>query len=286
MQKVAVITDSIACLPREFIEQYKIKIIPINLYAGGKIYKDGVDITPSQAYELFLKDPESFKTSAPSPNDCLEAFREASKHGKDILCVTVSIKLSMVFNSSLEAKELAKTELPKTNIEIMDSLTATASEGLVALAAARAAAEGKNLAEVIGATKKVRDKVGALLLLDTIRHVYRSGRIPKIASQAGSLLHIRPVLAISEVVHFAGAVRNREQGIKRILHMMGDKVGQRPAHIAVMHAYAPDEAERLMKLVSSEFNCAEVWLTECSPVIGYALGTGTLGLAFYTEDTR
>ena len=284
MPKVAIITDSIACLTREMVEQYRIEIIPINFYAGGKLYKDWVDITPSEAYELFLKDPESFKTSAASPEDCLNAYRKASKRAKDIVCVTVSVKLSTVYNVAQEAKELAKTELPDTSIEVVDSWTATPAEGFIALATARAAAAGKNLAEVVSTANEMRDKVSCIVLLDTIRHVYRSGRIPKIASQLGSILNIRPILTVSGTVHFVSAVRNRKHGIERILQMMRDKVGQSPVHVAVFHAYAPDEAERLKERVSTEFNCAELWLSEFSPVMGYACGTGTVGLAFYTED--
>jgi fatty acid-binding protein DegV len=65
---------------------------------------------------------------------------------------------------------------------------------------------------------------------------------------------------------------------------MREKVGQRPEHVAVMHVYAQKEAEKLKERVSSEFNCTELWLTEFSPLMGYACGTGTLGLAFYQED--
>ena len=284
MQKVAVVTDSIACLTRELVEQYGIQIIPINFYAGGKLYKDWVDITPSEAYELFLKDPESFKTSAASPGDCLNAYRNASKQAKNIVCITVSNKLSAVYTVALEAKELAKTELPQVSIEVLDSHTATPAEGFVALAAARAAAEGKDLAEVVSASKEMIDRVSCVVFLDTIRHVYRSGRIPKIASQVGSILNIRPILTVSGAVHFVSAVRNRKHGTERILQMMRDKVGQSPVHVAVMHAYAPDEAEKLKERVLAEFNCAELWLTEFSPIMGYACGTGTVGLAFYTED--
>jgi len=283
MQKVAIVTDSIACLTRELVEQYGIEIIPVNFYAGGKLYKDWVDITPSEAYELFLKDPESFKTSAASPGDCLKAYRGASKRAKDIHCITVSLKLSTVYNAAQEAKELVKTELPQVSIEVLDSQTATAAEGIVALAAARAAAEGKDLAETISAAKEMKDKVSCFVFLDTIRHVYRSGRIPKVASQVGSILNIKPILTVSGKVHFTGAVRNRKHGIDRILQMMRDKVGQSPVHVAVMHAYALDEAERLKERVEAEFNCAESWLSEFSPVMGYTCGTGTLGLAFYTE---
>ena len=69
----------------------------------------------------------------------------------------------------------------------------------------------------------------------------------------------------------------------RLLKMMRGKVGLDPVHVAVMHAYALDEAEKLKERVSAEFNCAELWITEFSPVMGYACGTGTLGLAFYSE---
>jgi DegV family protein with EDD domain len=254
--------------------------------SGGKIYRDWVDITPSEAYKLFLADPDSFNTSAASPEDCLLAFREASKNADDILYVTVSAKLSTMYNAALDAREMAKKELPETSIEIIDSLTATPAEGMVALAAARAAKEGKSFAEVIITAEEIRDKVNAIVFLDTIRHVYRSGRIPKIASQLGSALNIKPILTVSGMVHFTGMVRSRKQGIERMLDMMKNKVNSRPVHVGVTHAYAPEEAEKLMDRVAAEFNCIEIWLSEFSPVMGYACGTGTVGISFYTEEQK
>ena len=284
MRNVTVITDSISCLPPDMVARYQMQILPINLYFGDKVYKDWVDITPNEAYELFLKDPKRFATSAPSPGYCFEAFREASQRARDILVVAVSSKLSMVYESAQVAREQARTELPGTNIEIFDSCMATAAEGFVALAAARAAEAGGNVSEAVKAAEEMRDKIGVLILLDTIRHVYRSGRIPKVASQAGSILNIRPILTIYRTVNFAGVVRNKEKGVERLLRAMRKKVGQKPLHVAVMHAYALDEAERLKERISSEFNCSELWLSEFSPVMGYATGTGTLGVAFYGEE--
>ncbi len=98
------------------------------------------------------------------------------------------------------------------------------------------------------------------------------------------MLNIKPILTSSSgLVRFAGAVRNREHGINRILQMLRNKVGQSLVHVAVMHAYAQAEAKKLMERISSEFNCAELWLTEFSPLMGYATGTGSLGFAFYKE---
>ncbi len=284
MRRVAVITDSIACLPPEMLEHYRIQVLPIYLYFGEKVYRDSVDITPSEAYQLFQQDPERFTTSAPSPGDCMEAYRQASKQAEGILVVTISSRLSAVNQSALIAQEQAQKELPGTAIEVIDSYQATASEGFVALAGARAAEEGKSLPEVVKVAEEVRDNVSAVLFLDTIRYVYRSGRIPKVASQAGSVLNLKPILTVYKTVHFSGVVRSREAGIQRVLGAMQSRVGKSPVHVAVMHAYAPEEAEKLRERIAGEFNCAELWLSEFSPVMGYACGTGTVGAAFYTDD--
>jgi DegV family protein with EDD domain len=233
---------------------------------------------------MFLQDPESFKTSPASPGHYLEAYREATKRAKNILCITLSSKISTGYDVACAAKEQAKSELPEALIKVMDSQNVIAAEGFIALAAAKVAMQGKNLAEVEKAAEEVRDKATFLVLLDTIQHVYRTGRIPKVASQIGSMLNVKPILTSSSgLVRFQGMVRNREKGIKHMLEILKDRIGQSPVHVAVMHAYALDEAERLMERISSEFNCAELFITEFSPVMGYATGTGTLGFAFYKD---
>ncbi len=283
-KQVAVITDSISCLTKELIEQYDIVIVPIRLLVQGKVYRDSVDITPSEAYEAFLQDPEKFTTSPSAPGHYLEAYREASKKAKSVVCVTLSSLLSTGYDMARIAMEDARIELPETRIEVIDSENVTAAEGFIALAVARAAAEGKDLAESVKAAEVIKDKVRFLAFLDTIRYVYRTGRIPKVASNVGSMLSIKPILTNSSGrIRFAGAVRSRERGIEKLLKMMRGKVGQRPAHVAVMHAYAPDEAEMLKERISSEFECAELWISEFTPVMGYATGTGTLAVAYYVD---
>jgi len=281
---VAVVTDSIANLTPKMVEQYRIEIVPIMLLIQGKIYRDGVDISPAEAYKLFLQDPERFNTSPAAPGHYLEAYREASKRAKNIFCTTLSSKLSTGYQVACVAKEQARTELPEIRVEVMDSKNVIAAEGFVALAAARAAEEGKNLAEVVKSAEEVSDKVTFLALLDTIRHVYRTGRIPKVASQIGSMLNVRPILTSSSgLIRFKGVVKSREQGVSRLIGILKEKVGKSPVHVAVMHAFAPEEAERLKERVFSEFVCSELFITEFSPVMGYATGTGTLGLAFYQD---
>lgn len=283
MSKVAIVADTIACLTREMVERYGIGLVPVNILFEGRVYREWVDITPSEAYRFLEKDPEQFTTSPASPLEYLEVYRQVSRIAESILCITVSSKLSTAYDMAKTAKQQAEEEMPRTNIKLLDSQTATAAEGLIVLAAARAAAEGKGLAEVIEAAERVREKVNVILLMETIRYIYRTGRIPKVASRIGSALNVKPILTISGVVRFAGVARTKQRGLDRILQMMREKVGAKAVHVAVMHADALEEGERLRERVSSEFDCTELWLTELSPVIGYALGPGVLALAFYAE---
>lgn len=283
MVNIAIVTDSVACLTKELVEQYGIEIIPITILAGGKVYRDWLDISPSQAYELVLRDPNSFKTAPATPEECLEVIHNASQKAKNILCVIVSSQISALWSMVKIASEKARTALPDARIEVLDSATATSAEGFIALAAARAAEAGRSFDEVIETAEQMRSRVHTLVLLDTVRYVYRSGRVPKIAAQAASMLNIRPIFTVYGKVNFATAVASRKHGIERLIKMVREKVGQNPVHCAVMHAYAPEEAQKLKDRIASEFNTIELWVSEFSPVMGYATGTGTLGVAFYIE---
>lgn len=283
--RVAVVTDSIACIPRDLQDKYHISVIPLNFYANGRVYKDGIDVTPSEAYKLFLKDPETFKTSGASPQDCVEAYSAAARQGNDVLSVILSSKLSAIYTTAESARKQVQKEFAGICVTVLDSCTAAAAEGLIALAAARVAETGKSLSEVTTAAEKVRDKVKIIAYMDTVRYIYRSGRIPRIASVAGSMLKIRPLFTFrGGTPRFAGAVRSKSAGIERLLESMNSQVGGKPVHVAVMHVYAEDDAFRMKEKVTKDFNCVELWLTEFSPLMGYACGTGTLGLAFYPED--
>jgi len=285
VNKVTIVTDSIACLPRELVEQYRIRVVPVNVLFDGKVYRDSIDISPAEIYRMLEKAPELFTTSPPSPGQFLEVYRELSGQAESILCIAISAKLSTLYDAAQVAKGLAEQEHIGTGIEVLDSQTAAAGEGFVVLAAARAAAEGKSLAEVIDAAERVRERVIVFGLLDTIRYIHRTGRIPKMAALIGSVLNIKPIFAISSgAVHFAGVTRTRNKGIERLIRMMRKKAGTNPLHVAVMHGSVPEEAERLKERVSSQFDCAEIWLTEFTPIMGYAAGAGVLAFAFYTES--
>ena len=284
--KVAIVTDTTACIPREQLEEYAIELVPIELIFGDKAYRDGIDISPAEFYAL-LKQAEKLPTTSGSlPGPFLEAYCKASQRASSILCITISTKFSGMFNSARLAIGMAKEALPNVTIEVLECSTAAVGQGLVVLAAAKAAALGKSLAEVVDTARSVMQRVNLFATLDTLHYLVKGGRVPKVAALASSLLKIKPIFTVSDgEAHLVTNARTNPGAMKRILKIMGQKVvkGQ-PLHAAVMHADAPDRAITLRNQISSRFDCAELFITEFTPVMGVHTGPGVIGVAFYSGD--
>ncbi len=284
--KVVIVTDTTACIPREQVEKYGIELVPVEIIFGDKVYRDGIDITPDQFYALLRQAEKLPTTSGSLPDPFLDAYREASKRAASILCITLPARLSGMCNSAQLAKEMAKEALPNVVIEVLDCGTAAAAQGLVVLAAARDAASGGSLTKVIETARNVMQQVNLFATLDTLYYLVKGGRVPKAAALVGSLLKIKPIFTVSDgMAHPVTNPRTTAGAIKRILKIMEQKIvrGQ-PLHVAVMHADALDRAIILRNQISSQFDCAELFITEFTPVMGAHTGPGLIGIAFYTGD--
>ncbi len=284
--RVAIVTDTTACIPREQVEKFAIELVPIELIFGDKVYRDGIDISPSEFYAL-LRQVEKFPTTSGSlPGPFLEAYRRPSRDVTGILCITESSRFSGMYNSAQIAAGMAKEVLSGVVIEVLECTTAAAGQGLVVLAAAEAAASGKSLAEVASTARDVMRRVHLFASLNSLYYLVKGGRVPKAAALASSLFKIKPIFTINDGDAYPVAnARTNPNAMKRILKIMEQKVvkGQ-PLRVAVMHADAPDRAKELAQEVSSRFDCAELFITEFTPVMGVHTGPGVVGVAFYSGD--
>ena len=286
MKKVAIVTDTTACISPEQCEKHEVERVPMLIIFEDKVYRDGIDINPTEFYALLRQAKELPTTSHPSPETFLEAYRDASQRAASIVCITVSSKFSATFNSARLAMEMAKETLPDVVIEVLDCGTAAAAQGLVVLAAARVAVAGGSLAEVSETARSVMLRVHLLATLDTLRYLVKGGRVPKAAALLGSLLQIKPIFTIADgEAHPVTNARTTAGAMKRILKIMEQKIvkGQ-PLHVAVMHADALDRAIALKDQISSQFDCAELFITEFTPVMGSHTGPGLIGVAFHSGD--
>jgi len=284
--KVAIVTDTTACIPKEQVKKYHIEVVPIEFIFGEKSYRDGIDMSPTEFYVRLRQAKKLPTTSTTSPGPNMEAYLRASQKASKILHITPPFKLSGIFNSAHLAVKMAKEVLPNVAIEVLDCGTAAAAQGLVVLAAARAAASGKSLAEVVEVAKSVMGRVNLFATLDTLKYLVKGGRVPKAAALAGSLLRIKPIFTISAGdAHPVTNARTNNGATKRLLEIMEQKIADgQPLHVAVMHADAPDRAEELVDEISSRFGCAELFITEFTPVMGVHTGPGLVGIAFYGEE--
>ncbi len=284
--KLAIVTDSVACLPKEQVEKYGIEVVPVQVIFEDKTYRDGIDLTPSQFYALLRQAKKLPTTAASLPGPALEAYHKASQRASTILCITLSAKLSGMFNSAIMAAEMAKETLHNVVIKVIDSETAAAAEGFVVLAAAQAAALGESLTEVSEVAKNTIKRVNLFVALDTLYYLVKGGRAPKVAALASSLLKIKPIITVSQgEVRPVANSRTTLGAMKRMLKLMEEKiVKELPLHVAVMHADALDKAIALRDEISSRFDCAELFITEFTPVMGAHTGPGLVGIAFYSGD--
>ena len=285
-QKVAIVTDSSACIPAELVEEYGIGVVPLNVIFGDKTYQDGIDISPEKFYARLRETEELPTTAHSSAGAYLEAYRKASQAASSILCITLSAKFSGQFNSARVAVKLAEEALPGVVIKVLNCATAAAAQGLVVLAAARAAAPGLSLDEVTAKAESVAGRVSLLAMVDNLRYLVKGGHVPKLAAVASSLLRIKPVLTIDNGDARPLAKPQTTAGaLKRMLGIMKQRVvkGQ-PLHVAVMHADALDNALVLSDEISARFQCRELFITEFTPVMGAHIGPGLVGIAFYSGD--
>ena len=287
MGNVAIITDSTACLPRELAEQYSIEVVSARIFYDGRIYRDEVDISPDEFYNILSQAKELPTTSSPPPGDYLEALEKVARKANGILVITPSAKFSTMFNSAKAAAELAQEKLPKVNVDVLDCGTCAGAQGLVVLAAARAASAGENLVEAAEAAKNIMTKVNLVAFLDTLYYLAKGGQVPKVIAYANSLLRIKPiiqVLPLSGEGSIAKIVRTRAKAEKQLLDMVRKSVKERPIHVVVMHSHNLARGENLKQHLASEFRCSEIYLSDFTPVMGVHTGPGLLGVAFYAED--
>ena len=284
-RKVAVVVDSSSCLPPELRERWQIYVVPHELIFEERSYEDGVDIGPAEFYRLLQKNHTVPTTSSPTPAKFLKVFHSASSVAESVVCITLSSNYSATYDSASVAAQMAETELPGCPIKVVDSRAAAGAEGLIDLEAAKAADRGADLEQVMSRVDELIPKVNLLAFLDTLYYLKKSGRVPRIAAWAGSLLGIKPLteLRLGEA-RMVEKPRSRARATDRLVSITKDRVQDRPVHMNVMHAHAAADAEALCQRIGNEFNCEELFISEFTPVMGAHLGPGLLGLAFYADS--
>lgn len=285
--EIAVITDSVAQVPLEVARQLDITIVPLTIQINGKPYLDRIDLAPAELYRRVRLERILPTTAAPSIGEYQRAFLSRLRNGAQaVLCVALSSKLSNGYNTACEAAKKVQEEFPDRFVHVLDSRQATISQGFVAIAAARAAAEGKPLPEVRRAAEEARQRVGFAATLETLEYLARGGRIGKAAFMLGSLIKIKPIITIDEegIIAPVDRVRGENHALQAIVDYVARQTeGYKILHLAIMEADAPERAAHLQELALQKLQPVEIFYSEFTPVMGVHTGPGMVGLGYYYE---
>jgi len=283
MAKVAIVTDSSACLPADLVQAHRITTVPLAFQFDGERHEDG-GLTSRDFYALLRSSRKFPSTSAPAPGAFLEAFRQAAKTSQAALCITLPSAFSGTYDSAVAAADLGRHELPDFPVRVVDSHSLAMCHGFAVLSAARATERGATMDEAEAVVKKVASRAYLIGALDTLRYLAKSGRVPMVTHWATSILKIKPILAATgEDIHAVERVRSRRRSLSRLLAHVEERLDdERPLHLAVMHADAPAAAADLRAAIRQRFQPEELLLTEFTSVMGAHTGPGFVGVAFFT----
>jgi DegV family protein with EDD domain len=285
LARVAVISDTTACIPAQLAQELGIRILPLFLVFEDQVYQDGMPGTAEDFYRTLSTAPRPPSTAAPSPGDYAQAVIRAAQDAEAVLVITVSSQFSAMYDAAVQGAFLAEKQRPGINVRVLDSGAAAMAQGFVVVEAARAAREGAGLDEVVARAEALMPRVQLLVVLDQLHQLARSGRVPRLVVWASSPLQVKPVVTFQRGVYRPVAlVRTMRRAIDRLYQELERRAAGAPLHVCVHHTNVPDGAAELAERVRSGLQPRELFVTEFTQVMGAHAGQGLLGFAFYTDE--
>jgi DegV family protein with EDD domain len=272
---VRVVTDSVSDISPSIAASLGITVVPLNIVIGGVTYRDGVDLTTDEFYRRLEHEAISPTTSTPAPYVFAGVYDSLADESDGILVITIGRKLSATADSALKAVELMKK---KCRVAVVGSELAMMAEGLLVIAAAKAARTGVTLDELVEMTRRNIPRVGIRIAFDTLEYLKRGGRIGKAQAMFGSMLGINPIIGIKdgEVFPF-GRERSRARAIDHLCQFVTEY--KKIDELAVEDATTPDETGAFLERLCQKFVRDSVYLSKVSPVIGTNVGPRVIGVA-------
>lgn len=286
MSKIAIVADSAADLPKQFIDEHGIIVVPLYVNWKGQTYRDGEDLVPETFYPLMKQEKELPTTSQPTPGTYLELFNELLAQGNEVLCLTLSSGLSGTYSSAITAKGMLDDP---GKVEVIDTLAASVGEGLLVLEAARLVKEGLSLKEILPRIREKVSRLRSIFTINTLENLVKGGRLSTLQGGLGTLLDIKPILHLDEhgkIVPLV-KVRSRKKALAQLeteIHAQGSNLqGQ---VMGLSHSHDPETGAEMAEVLKNKFGAAEVIIGEIGTVIGTHTGEGCIALFFYGEPMR
>lgn len=275
-------TDSVSDIPIDLCEELNIQVMPLTVHFGDKSYRDGMDLSHKEFFELMGSSEKLPTTSQVSPLAFVEAFREIAKEGASIIAILMSSELSGTYNSARTAKEMLEND----DIEIIDSQGVTLGYGLLVIEAARMAKAGYHKEEILDRIEYMKEKIEYKFVVDTLDNLYKGGRLSAASAMMGKILNVKPILRMDEgKLVLEDKVRGRKRAIKWIIDWIKNKkIDLSNQTIGVNHSNDEAYALELIEEIRKEFSVKEIILSQTGSVVGTHAGPGAVAIYFLRES--
>jgi DegV family protein with EDD domain len=288
MKDYQIFSDSSCDTPPQLLSENNITLIPYYVtFDQENYFKENIEITNSEFYEKLNTGNVFPKTSLPSVQDYINVFEEAIQEGKDVLCICLSQKFSGSYQSAVNAKLILSEKYPDDKIIIIDSIQATAGQGLVVLQAAYMKQAGYSIDDNVAKLEEIKNTARIMFTVDTLEYLAKGGRIGKATSLAGTMLNLKPLIQLKEgeLLPYSN-VRGRKKSLDKVLSMVEEYFTDTKENyadydfcfanattLAEVNAFKPRVEELIGKTI--DYPVFQIGVT-----IGTYTGPGALGVCF------
>ena len=273
--KIKLICDSMCDIPEEINNKEFVEMIPLTINIDNKEYKDGVDFTKEEFYNILENSHDLPKTSQVTYVDFKDRFEKYTKEGYDVICITGSSKASGTFQSA----NLAKADVDG-NIYIFDSLFLSLGSGQYIIKASHLIEEGNlNAKEIVEELEKMRESVNLLFVPFTLEYLKQSGRLPSVVSFVGNMLSIKPICTMQDGKNkILSKVRGTKQIASKLVDMILEMNNGNLEDKIITIGYGSNEEDfkKLQEEVSKRIKAKKVYITRGGSCICSHTGPGKI----------
>lgn len=281
---IALVTDSIADVPKEILDRFQVHVVPLNLEMESTSYLDNITMTPEIFYGL-IDELEEYPTSAqPSPKVIENLYASLIDNYDEILVITVAKEQSGTHNVFKKSAE--KFNQKGKRIEVIDSKQNSGAEGLLVMKAAELIHDGISLDNIIKQIEELRGQTRILVSVNTLKYMVRSGRIGKLTGLAGKIMNLKPVISLDD--NGKGKIEDKafslKTNTKKIMNLVREShLQNKITRYAIVHANDPIRAEEYRKKCVQILNSEPEYIMNISTIVGMSAGLGSVAVAYMCE---
>lgn len=280
MRNFVITVNSTVDLPKEWLEERGVSVVPLRYTIDGESYVDGEGLSHKEFFQK-LREGLMSTTSQVNPDEAKDALKPFIKDGKDVLHLAFSSALSGTCNSMKLAAEELQQEYKNAKIVVVDSLSACLGEGILLYYALKMKEEGKTLNEIAQWVEEHKMNICHFVTVDDLHHLHRGGRVSKTTAVVGTMVKIKPIIHVDE----SGALQviAKERGRKKSLHKIVDMAAEAAKGlendvVMIAHGDCIEEANYVADLVKEKLTVEQVLIHNIGTVIGSHTGPGVMAV--------